>query len=86
MSLVDFNPNELKNLKRIGIKYDDSEGKSHIVDANIIFLSDNNLTVSISGSAELDLRCQQGIVLKYVLNNMLCDAETTLIDAKRGMV
>ena len=84
MAIVDFNKNDLKVLKRIGIKYEDSDGTSHIADANIIFISDNNLTVSFSDRAGFDLSSMQPVVLKYVFNNMLCDAETTLSDVKKA--
>jgi len=81
MPEVDFNPKELKKLKRIGVKYNDSEGKSRIIDANIIFVSDNNITLT-SEEKGLNLTPPQIVNLKFVLDNALCDGYTILNNIK----
>ena len=79
----EFNPKDLKGLKRIGVKYNDSEGKSRIIDANVLFLSDNNITLS-SSYKDLNLAPPQFVSLKYVYNNALCDADTILDNIKEA--
>ena len=83
MPEVDFNPKELKALKRIGVKYNDSEGKSRIIDANIIFISDNNITLT-SEEKGLNLAPPQMVNLKFVLDNALCDGDTILDSIKEA--
>ncbi|MBQ3311994.1 PilZ domain-containing protein [bacterium] len=78
-----FNPKDLKNLKRIGVKYDNSEGKSRIIDANILFISDNNITLSTE-EKDLKLAPPQIVNLKYVFDNALCDADTILDNIKEA--
>lgn len=84
MAEVDFNPAELKALKRIGVKYEDSDGKSRTIDANITFLSDNNLTLSFSGNKDFNPDCPHSVSLTYAINNALCIADTTLNSIRRA--
>ena len=82
MALVDFSPLQLKSLERIGVRYTTRDGSSKIIDTSIVFLSDNNLTVSFSGNKDFKPDCPQDISLKYVLNNEFCSADTILSDIK----
>ena len=78
-----FNPKDLKVAERIGVKYNDSAGNSRIIDANIIFFSDNNITLSTS-DRELKIEPPQIVSLKYVYENALCDADTILSSVKKA--
>ena len=73
----EFNPKEIKNLKRVAVKYIDSENNQRIFDADVVFVSEKNITLS-SVEKGLKLDAPQMVTLKYFQENAMCDADTIL--------
>ena len=78
-----FNISDLTYIKKIGIRYLNSENKVQFVDADIKFISENNITAVFLYKSDFDLNAPQEITIKYATPDGLCSADAIVSAIKK---
>jgi c-di-GMP-binding flagellar brake protein YcgR len=78
-----YSSKDMATVMFVEITYTDNERKLQEIKTEIKFVSDANFTVSLRQSIDFNIRCPQDIAIKYVIDNSLFYAETTLQAVKK---